>query len=57
MSQYPTRSEPFINTATPDPHSTLEANEFVCVTCGAVSREHDRDGMSECVDCVEADDR
>lgn len=35
----------------------LEADEFCCVTCGVVSKEHPKDGMTECPDCVEADER
>lgn len=31
---------------------TLEADEFVCVECGVVAREHPLDGMAECEDCA-----
>ena len=34
-------------------HRPLEADEFVCSACGAISREHDKDGIAECIDCVE----
>jgi len=34
------------------PLSELEADEFVCTRCQAVSREHPADGMGECPDCA-----
>lgn len=35
------------------PLSELEADEFVCVRCGAVAQEHPMDGMGECPLCAQ----
>lgn len=34
------------------PLTELEADEFVCVRCGAVAQEHPLDGMGECPACA-----
>lgn len=35
---------------------TLEADEFICVACGRVTKEHPLDGMGECMDCLTPQD-
>lgn len=41
----------------PDQSETLEADEFVCAICNRVSREHPKDGLAECEECVEEVER